>query len=105
MGLVQHLQNQPFSFIKEKVCATTCIASRWQQVDSVTYLGVHLTSDLSWASHIDAVCSRARKQLGLLYCNFYLAGPKVLTQLYKIFGATHSGLLLTFVGSPLYYLR
>ena len=53
------------------------------QVQSVVYLGVTLSGDLSWAKHIDNVCSKAKRQLGFLHRQFYHAGPPCLIQLYK----------------------
>ena len=41
------------------------------QVDMYKYLGILLSKDLSWSPHIDAVCTKARKILGLLYRRFY----------------------------------
>ena len=38
-----------------------------EQVDIYKYLGILLSKDLSWSPHIDAVCTKARKILGLLY--------------------------------------
>ena len=35
------------------------------------YLGVCLTSNLSWSAHTQAVCSKAKQLLGLLYRKFY----------------------------------
>ena len=42
-----------------------------KQVEDYRYLGVLLTSDLSWSSHINSTCSKARKLIGLLYRRFY----------------------------------
>ena len=47
------------------------------------YLGVTVTSNLSWSAHIDNTCVKARKQLGLLYRHFHLVGRKALSRLYK----------------------
>ena len=40
-------------------------------VKSFKYLGVIITDNLSWLLHIDSVCSKARKIIGLLYRQFY----------------------------------
>ena len=53
------------------------------QVNSIKYLGVILSHDLSWARHIDSVCMTAKHRVGFLYRQFHLAGPSCLTQLYK----------------------
>ena len=37
-----------------------------QHVKTFKYLGVLLSSDLSWCNHINSICSKARKLLGLL---------------------------------------
>ena len=48
-----------------------------------TYLGVNLTSNLSWSKHVHEICTRAKKMLGLLYRTFYLHTlSKKLMQLY-----------------------
>ena len=47
------------------------------------YLGVTLTSDLSWSLHITNICKKTRKQIGFLYRNFYrFADPSVMLKLY-----------------------
>ena len=52
-------------------------------VQSFKYLGVMLTSDMSWSTHVSMVCSRARKILGVIYRQFYAnATSAVLLQLY-----------------------
>ena len=52
-------------------------------VDSYKYLGLLISSDISWSHHIDSICSKARKILGLLYRRFSLdTEPHALLQLY-----------------------
>ena len=54
-----------------------------EQVKSYKYLGLLLTADLSWSSHISTICLRARKILGLLYRRYYgNVSQDVLKQLY-----------------------
>jgi len=42
-----------------------------ETVPTFKYLGLLFTSDLSWSRHIEGVCTKAKKILGLLYCRFY----------------------------------
>ena len=47
------------------------------------YLGVLLSHDLSWGEHVQSICNKARKILGLLYRRFYNNAPgSALLQLY-----------------------
>ena len=41
------------------------------RVYQFNYLGVTITSDLTWSKHIHSLCTKARKMLGLLYRTFY----------------------------------
>ena len=41
------------------------------QVESFKYLGVHISHDLTWSTHIGKICGKARQTLGLLYRQFY----------------------------------
>ena len=50
---------------------------------SVTYSGVSISSDLSWATHIDIVCCKAKQQVGLLHWHFHAGSPSCKAQLYK----------------------
>ena len=43
----------------------------WKSLVSILYLGVHISSDLSWSAHNDTVASKARKTLGFIYRKLY----------------------------------
>ena len=56
-----------------------------ETVPTFTYLGLLFTSELSWSRHIEGVCTKAKKILGLLYRRFYQhADQQTLRQLYNI---------------------
>ena len=40
-------------------------------ISRVPYLGVSISSDLSWAAHIDTLCCKAKWQIGLLHRHFH----------------------------------
>ena len=42
-----------------------------KQVETLKYLGILHSWDLSWSSHIDFICTKARNLIGLLYRRFY----------------------------------
>ena len=60
-------------------------------VRSYKYLGVVISSDLSWSSHIQLVCMKAKKILGLIYRNFakYTSDSSVLLKMYKALVRPH----------------
>jgi len=41
-----------------------------EQVESFKYLGVLISLDLSWSAHIDSICAKGKKLIGLLYRRF-----------------------------------
>ena len=55
------------------VCPPTLYLCRepMQEVNSYKYLGILLSSDLSWSQHIQSICGKARKLTGLIYRRFY----------------------------------
>ena len=46
-------------------------ATELEQVASYKYLGVIITTNLSWQLHVTSMCKKARKLIGMLYRNFY----------------------------------
>ena len=54
-----------------------------EEVETFKYLGLLISSDLSWNDHIDSVCSKAKRILGLLYRRYYnLVDNATIKQLY-----------------------
>ena len=55
-----------------------------EQVETFKYLGVLISSSLSWSPHVEAVCTKARKLLGLVYRRFYgLLNTRCMIEIYK----------------------
>ena len=50
---------------------------------SVKYLGVIISSDLSWSEHVSSVCKKAWRHLGYINCRFNTPPQRVHAQLYK----------------------
>ena len=56
------------------------------RVYSYKYLGIAITSNLSWSLHISNCCNKTRKLIGLLYRHFYQhASSSALLKLYCSF--------------------
>ena len=54
-----------------------------ENVDSIKYLGVKITGDLKWNSHIRNVCSNANRTLGFLRRNLFSCPQDVKEAAYK----------------------
>ena len=54
-----------------------------ENVESIKYLGVTVTSDLKWNSHIRNVCSKANRTLGFLRRNLFSCPQDVKEAAYK----------------------
>ena len=54
-----------------------------ENVESIKYLGVTITNDLKWNSHIRNVCSRANRTLGFLRRNLFSCPQDVKEAAYK----------------------
>ena len=63
--------------------AVTINGQMLETVYTFKYLGLLLTSNLSWSKHIEGICTKTKKILGLLYCWFYQhVNQETLLQLY-----------------------
>ena len=54
-----------------------------ENVESIKYLGVTITNDLKWNTHISNVCTKANRTLGFLRRNLYFCPPDVKESAYK----------------------
>ena len=43
----------------------------FENVESIKYLGVTITNDLRWNTHVSNVCTKANRKLGFLRRNLY----------------------------------
>ena len=57
-----------------------------QRVYSYKYLGVNISSSLSWKEHVSVICKKTKRQIGLLHRRFSKAvSPEIMLKLYKAF--------------------
>ncbi len=55
-------------------CSSPALVLNGLQLERVTefkYLGVHISSNLSWSPHVDKICSKTRKLVGMIHRRFY----------------------------------
>ncbi len=50
---------------------------------SFRYLGVTLTSNLKWSTHIDITCKKVKRQLGMIHRQFHQSPPNIRNQIYR----------------------
>jgi len=60
-----------------------------ENVQWYKYLGLLLSSDLSWSHHIETTCTKGKKLLGLLYHQFYNNIETTCTKAKKLFWACY----------------
>ena len=61
-----------------------------EQVENFKYLGVLLSSDMTWSAHVESICSKARRLVGLLYRRFSASVDNhSLLEMYKLLVRPH----------------
>ena len=68
-GNLQKTSNQPFPGVPPSPLQINGVTM--ERVDNYRYLGVWITSNLSWNKHIPEVCHKARQKVGILYRKCY----------------------------------
>ena len=61
--------------IKKMHASYTLEGTGLENVESIKYLGVTITSDLRWNTHVRNVCTKANRTLGFLRRNLYSCPP------------------------------
>ena len=61
--------------IKKIHASYTLEGTGLENVESIKYLGVTITSDLRWNTHVSNVCTKANRTLGFLRRNLYSCPP------------------------------
>ena len=54
-----------------------------ENVENIKYLGITITNDLRWNTHVSNVCTKANRTLGFLRRNFYACPHEVKETAYK----------------------
>ena len=54
-----------------------------EEVDSIKYLGIHISHDLRWNKQVESTRAKANQKLGFLRRNIRVASPHLKTQLYN----------------------
>ena len=58
--------------IKKIHASYTLEGTSLENIESIKYLGVTITSDLRWNTHVSNVCTKASRTLGFLWRNIFL---------------------------------
>ena len=69
--------------IKKNHASYTLEGTDLENVESIKYLGVTITNDLRWNTHVSNVCTKANKTLGFLRRNLHSCPQEVKKQLTK----------------------
>ena len=69
--------------IKKIHASYTLEGTNLENVESIKYLGVTITTDLRWNTHVSNVCTKANRTLGFLRRNLYSCPQEVKEAAYK----------------------
>ena len=69
--------------IKKINASYTLERTDFKNAESIKYLGVTITSDLWWNTHVSNVCTKANRTLGFLRTNLYSCPQEVKEAAYK----------------------
>ena len=69
--------------IKKVHASYTLEGTDLENVESIKYLGVTITNDLRWNTHVSNVCTKANRTLGFLRRNWYSCPQEVKEAAYK----------------------
>ena len=72
--------------IKKIHASYTLEGTNLENVESIKYLGVTITSDLRWNTHVSNVCTKANRTLGFLRRNLYSCPQEIKEAAYKGLG-------------------
>ena len=69
--------------IKKIHASYTLEGTDLENIESIKYLGVTISSDLRWNTHVSNVCTKANRTLGFLRRNLYSCTQEVTEAAYK----------------------
>ena len=69
--------------IKKSHASYTLEGTDLENVQSIKYLGVTITNDLRWNTHVSNVCTKANRTLGFLRPNLHSCPQEVKEAAYK----------------------
>ena len=77
------LENVERKWTKKIHASSTLEETDLENVESILYLGVTITSDLRWNTHVSNVCTKANRTLGFLRRNLHSCPQEVKEAAYK----------------------
>ena len=71
-----HMMQVTRKRIKKIHASHTLEGTDLKNVESIKYLGLTITNDLRWNTHVSNVCTKADRTLGFLRRNLYIIAPR-----------------------------